>query len=53
MKDVVDAMIRADKGFNTIEFPGAGDGVGLGHLGICRTQDFFVRHLHGVQPRSE
>ena len=49
---VVDALIKADKDFDLIVFPGAGHGVGdSSAYAIRRRRDFFVRHLHGVEPR--
>lgn len=53
MKQVVNALIRADKDFDLIVVPGARHGIGSGRYGMRRPQNFFVRHLHGVQPRSE
>lgn len=49
---VVDALIRADKDFDLIVFPGAGHGAGGSAYGRRRMFDFFVRHLHGVEPRG-
>ena len=49
---VVDALIRADKDFELLYVPGAGHGAG-GAYTRRRTWDFFVRTLHGVEPRSE
>jgi len=49
---VVNALIKADKDFDLIVAPGAGHGIG-GPYGVRRQQDFFVRHLHGVEPRSK
>jgi dipeptidyl aminopeptidase/acylaminoacyl peptidase len=46
---VVDALIRANKDFEMLVVPGAGHGIG-GPYGSRRQQDFFVRHLHGVEP---
>ncbi len=48
---VVDALIKADKDFDLIVVPGAGHGVGERPYLVRRRQDFFVRHLHGVEPR--
>jgi dipeptidyl aminopeptidase/acylaminoacyl peptidase len=48
---VVDALVRADKDFELIVFPGAGHGAGESDHGRRRRQDFFVRHLLGVEPR--
>ncbi|MCA9167450.1 MAG: prolyl oligopeptidase family serine peptidase, partial [Planctomycetales bacterium] len=50
---VVDALIKADKDFDLIVFPGADHGAGESHYGIRRRHDYFVRHLWGVEPRRE
>ena len=50
---VVKALIDADKDFDMLVVPGAGHGIGSGKYGMRRTRDFFIRHLHGVQPRRE
>ncbi|QDU83382.1 Prolyl tripeptidyl peptidase precursor [Planctomycetes bacterium Pla163] len=50
---VADALIRANKDFDLIVFPGAGHGAGESDYGRRRRQDFFVRHLMGVEPRWE
>ena len=49
---VVDALVKADKDFDLLVVPGGGHGVGSKKYGLRRTRDFFVRHLHGVEPRS-
>ncbi|WP_165063846.1 S9 family peptidase [Paludisphaera rhizosphaerae] len=49
---VVNALIKADKDFDLIVFPGADHGAGGGPYGDRRRRDFFVRHLLGVEPRS-
>jgi dipeptidyl-peptidase 4 len=49
---VVNALIKADKDFELIVFPGADHGAGGGKYGDRRRSDFFVRHLLGVEPRS-
>ncbi len=46
---VADALIRAGKDFDYLVVPNAGHGSG-GAYGARRMQDFFVRHLHGVEP---
>jgi dipeptidyl aminopeptidase/acylaminoacyl peptidase len=46
---LVDALIKAGKDFEMLVVPGAGHGMG-GAYGNRRLQDFFVRHLHGVEP---
>ena len=48
---VVDALIKADKDFELLVFPGGGHGSGFGKYGRRRMCDFFVRHLLGVEPR--
>lgn len=48
---VVDALIRADKDFDLVLVPGGGHGVGETPYLVRRRQDFFVRHLLGVEPR--
>jgi len=50
---VVDALIKADKDFDLLIVPGAGHGVGESRYANRRRQDFFVRHLHGVEPRKD
>jgi dipeptidyl aminopeptidase/acylaminoacyl peptidase len=46
---VADALIRAGKDFDLLVVPNAGHGMG-GAYGARRMRDFFVRHLHGVEP---
>jgi dipeptidyl aminopeptidase/acylaminoacyl peptidase len=46
---VVDALIRARKDFDLLVVPGMGHSDG-GAYGQRRRWDFFVRHLHGVEP---
>ena len=48
---VVDALIKADKDFELLVIPNAGHGQD-GPYGVWRRQDFFVRHLLGVEPRG-
>ncbi len=50
---VVDALIKADKDFDLVVFPGAGHGIGESRYGKRRRRDFFVRHLLKVEPRWE
>ena len=50
---VVDALIKADKDFDLLIMPGRGHGVGETPYASRRRMDFFVRHLLGVEPRSE
>jgi dipeptidyl aminopeptidase/acylaminoacyl peptidase len=46
---VVNALIKAGKDFDLLVVPGAGHGAG-GAYAARRQQDFFVRHLLGVEP---
>jgi dipeptidyl aminopeptidase/acylaminoacyl peptidase len=46
---LADALIKAGKDFDLIVVPGAGHGMG-GSYGTRRMNDFFVRHLLGVEP---
>jgi dipeptidyl aminopeptidase/acylaminoacyl peptidase len=46
---VVDALIRARKDFDLLMVPGMGHSDG-GLYGERRRRDFFVRHLHGIEP---
>jgi dipeptidyl aminopeptidase/acylaminoacyl peptidase len=48
---VANALIRADKDFDLLVIPGAGHGSAGSPYGQRRQQDFFVRHLLGVEPR--
>jgi dipeptidyl aminopeptidase/acylaminoacyl peptidase len=45
----VDALIKAKKDFELLVVPGGGHGAG-GAYGQRRLQDFFVRHLQGIEP---
>ncbi|HMF14436.1 MAG TPA: prolyl oligopeptidase family serine peptidase, partial [Gemmataceae bacterium] len=46
---LVDALVKAGKDFELLALPGMRHTNG-GAYGIRRMQDFFVRHLHGVEP---
>ena len=46
---LADALIKANKDFDLLVVPGGGHGMG-GAYGSRRLQDYFVRHLHGVEP---
>jgi len=46
---VVDALIKANKDFDLLVLPGQRHTSG-GAYGAWRLQDFFVRHLHGIEP---
>ena len=48
---VVNALIKADKDFDLLVIPGAGHSAAGTPYGQRRLQDFFVRHLLGVEPR--
>ncbi|MFK7883725.1 MAG: prolyl oligopeptidase family serine peptidase [Phycisphaerales bacterium] len=48
---VVDALIKADKDFELIVFPGLGHGTIGSPYGRRRMRDFFVRSLLDVEPR--
>ncbi|HIJ52937.1 MAG TPA: prolyl oligopeptidase family serine peptidase [Planctomycetes bacterium] len=50
---VVDALIKADKDFELLIVPGRGHGVGETPYVSRQRMDFFVRHLLGVEPRSQ
>ncbi len=50
---VVNALIKADKDFDLVIVPGARHGVGEIPYLRRRRQDFFVRHLLGLEPRRE
>lgn len=49
---VVSALIKANKDFDLLVMPGTGHGAAETPYGRRRRQDFFVRHLLGVEPRS-
>lgn len=49
---VVSALVKADKDFDLLVVPGVGHGASENPYGRRRRQDFFVRHLLGVEPRS-
>jgi len=50
---VVHALIEADKDFDMLVVPGAGHGAAGSRYGRRRQADYFVRHLLGVEPRSQ
>ena len=50
---VVDALIKANKDFELMVFPGKGHGAGESGYGTRLRADFFVRHLLGKTPRWE
>lgn len=43
---VVNALIKANKEFELLVFPGGGHGVGSSEYGRVRRDEFFMRHLH-------
>jgi hypothetical protein len=43
------ALIKAGKDFDLIVMPGGGHGPG-GDYGARRRNDFFMRHLQGIEP---
>ena len=47
---VVNALIKADKDFELIVFPGRGHGSGWGKYGMKRIYKFFTRALYGIEP---
>jgi len=53
---VVNALIKADKDFELVIFPGANHGAGGSSYGVRRRMDFFVRNLlgtdHGGNPNE-
>ncbi len=50
---VVNALIKADKDFDLLVMPGVGHGAAGTPYGRRRLEDFFVRHLLGVEPRRQ
>jgi dipeptidyl aminopeptidase/acylaminoacyl peptidase len=48
---VAAALVRADKDFELLIMPSANHGAAESPYGTRRRQDFFVRHLHGREPR--
>lgn len=50
---VVNALIKANKDFDMIVVPGGPHGAAESPYMSRRRADFFVRHLHGVEPRSK
>jgi dipeptidyl-peptidase-4 len=50
---VVNALIKANKDFDLLLMPGVGHGSAETPYGRRRRQDFFVRHLLGIEPRSQ
>jgi len=50
---VANALIKAQRDFDLLVVPGGGHGIAESPYGRRRRQDFFVRHLLGVEPRSQ
>lgn len=50
---LANALIRAGKDFDLIVMTGHGHGSAETPYGTRRRQDFFVRHLLGVEPRHQ
>ena len=51
---VVDALVKANKDFDLLMFPHGGHGFGSARTYWMRKRwDYFVRHLHGVEPPKE
>jgi len=50
---VVNALIKADKDFDLLVVPGGGHGIAERPYSNRRRQDFFVRHLLEIEPRSQ
>jgi dipeptidyl aminopeptidase/acylaminoacyl peptidase len=50
---VADALIKANKDYELIVFPGANHGAGESPYGKRRRMDFFVKNLLGVEPRGK
>ena len=48
---LVDALVKANKDFDLLVLPGVGHGAAETPYGQRRRQDYFVRHLLGVEPR--
>lgn len=48
---VAAALVRADKDFDLLIMPSTNHGAAESPYGSRRRQDFFVRHLHGREPR--
>jgi dipeptidyl aminopeptidase/acylaminoacyl peptidase len=48
---VVDALVKANKDFDLLIIPGRSHNITSPYV-TRRTWDFFVRHLHGVEPPS-
>ena len=48
---VADALIKADKDFELIVFPGGGHGVGWSKYGTKKLSEFFIRSLYGHEPK--
>ena len=50
---VVQALIEAEKDFDLVVFPEARHGFGNGRYFMKKRWDYFVEHLHGVEPVAD
>jgi len=50
---VANTLVKADKDFDLLGIPDAGHGSAETAYGKRRRADYFVRHLLGVEPRSQ
>ena len=48
----MDALVTANKDFDFLIMPNRMHGFGNDPYFVRRRWDYFVRHLHGVEPRS-
>lgn len=49
---ITNALVRANKDFNLLVMPSTNQGAAEPPYANRRRMDFFVRNLHGVEPRS-
>ncbi len=49
---LVDALVNANKDFDFLIMPGRTHGYGNDPYYVRRRMDYFVRHLHGIEPRT-
>ena len=50
---IVDALQKANKDFDLVLLPGSGHGVEINPYACRRAWDYFVKHLHGIEPPKE
>jgi dipeptidyl-peptidase 4 len=50
---VANALVKADKDFDLLVMPSTNHGAAETPYASRRRMDFFVRHLHGIEPRSK